>query len=176
MYRSSRGRVYTWKHRQPSSVIGDPNRVTRQACILARILESYIRQVEHLDLFVRSVHTCRLRETEEETQEKRKMEGRKKKRNKSDPKYQEEKKRCSMMYFPSTHYRNGRCSTLLEEDRQTGRAGNKKTVDPNAGEPIRSSRVHANTSEGTWKTSHCPSPGEKITESDKGKGKTDMGS
>lgn len=55
--------MYTWKHRQPSSVIGDPNRVTRQACILARILESYIRQVEHLDLFVRSVHTCRLRET-----------------------------------------------------------------------------------------------------------------
>lgn len=120
MYRSSRGRVCTWKHRQPSSVIGDPNRVTRQACILARILESYIRQVEHLDLFVRSVHTCRLRETEEETQEKRKMEmleveGRKKKRNKSDPKYQEEKKRCSMLYFPSTHYRNGRCSTLLEK-------------------------------------------------------------
>ncbi len=84
--------MYTWKHRQPSSVIGDPNRVTRQARILARILESYIRQVEHLDLFVRSVHTCRLRETKEETQEKRKMEGRykngwkkEKKRNKSDP-------------------------------------------------------------------------------------------
>lgn len=71
--------MYTWKHRQPSSVIGDPNRVTRQACILARILESYIRQVEHLDLFVCSVHTCRLRETagEEEDGDDRKGDTRK---------------------------------------------------------------------------------------------------
>lgn len=63
---------------------------------------------------------------------------------------------------------------FVREDHQTGRAGKKIAI--NAGEPIRSSRVHANTSEETWKTSHCLSPREKIKESDKGKGKTDMGS
>lgn len=57
--------VYTWKNRQPSSVKGDPNRVTRQARIFTSVLESNVGQEEDLDLFIRGVYTCRLREAKE---------------------------------------------------------------------------------------------------------------
>lgn len=54
--------VYTWKHRQPSSVIGEPNRITRQACILPSIFKCYIGQVENFYLLICSVNTCGLGE------------------------------------------------------------------------------------------------------------------
>lgn len=52
--------IYTWKHRQPSSVIGDPNRITRQARILPSIFKSYIGQVENFYLLICGVNTCGL--------------------------------------------------------------------------------------------------------------------
>lgn len=57
--------VYTWKHRQPSSVIGDPNRITRQASILPSIFKCYIGQVENFYLLICGVNTCSLEEEEE---------------------------------------------------------------------------------------------------------------
>ena len=62
-------RVYTWKHRQPSSVIGDPNRITSQARILPSILQSYIGQEEDFNLLIRGVNTCGLGEGEEDEEE-----------------------------------------------------------------------------------------------------------
>lgn len=44
---------------------GDPNRVTRQARIFTSVLESNVGQEEDLDLFIRGVYTCRLREAKE---------------------------------------------------------------------------------------------------------------
>lgn len=52
--------ISTWKHRQPSSVKGDPNRITRQARILPSIFKSNIGQVENLYLLICSVNTCGL--------------------------------------------------------------------------------------------------------------------
>lgn len=52
--------VYTWKHRQPSSVKGDPNRITRQARILPSIFKCYIGQVENFYLLICGVNTCGL--------------------------------------------------------------------------------------------------------------------
>lgn len=49
--------VYTWKHRQPSSVIGDPNRITRQARILPSIFKCNIGQVENFYLLICGVNT-----------------------------------------------------------------------------------------------------------------------
>lgn len=52
--------ISTWKHRQPSSVIGDPNRITRQARILPSIFKSNIGQVENLYLLICGINTCGL--------------------------------------------------------------------------------------------------------------------
>lgn len=52
--------VYTWKHRQHSSVIGEPNRITRQARILPSIFKCYIGQVENFYLLICGVNTCSL--------------------------------------------------------------------------------------------------------------------
>lgn len=57
--------VYTWKNRQPSRVKVDPNRVTRQTRIFTSVIESNVGQEEDLNLFIRGVYTCRLREGEE---------------------------------------------------------------------------------------------------------------
>lgn len=42
-------------------MIGDPNRITRQARILPSIFKSYIGQVENLYLLICGVNTCGLR-------------------------------------------------------------------------------------------------------------------
>lgn len=52
--------ISTWKHRQPSSVIGDPNRITRQARILPTIFKSNIGQVENFYLLICGINTCGL--------------------------------------------------------------------------------------------------------------------
>lgn len=72
--------VYTWKHRQPSSVIGDPNRISRQARILPSILVSDIGEVEDFNLLVRGVNTCGLggiggRVEDDEKEERKRKEG-----------------------------------------------------------------------------------------------------
>lgn len=63
--------MYTWKNRQPSRVIGDPNRVTRQARIFTSVTESNVGQEEDLNLFIRGVYTRRLREGEERGRKER---------------------------------------------------------------------------------------------------------
>lgn len=63
--------VYTWKHRQPSSVIGDPNRITRQARILPSIFKCYIGQVENFYLLICGVNTCGLGEMENRKEEEK---------------------------------------------------------------------------------------------------------
>lgn len=73
--------VYTWKHRQPSSVIGDPNRITRQARILPSIFKCYIGQVENFYLLICGVNTCSLEEEEEKREgESRRVKERKRKK------------------------------------------------------------------------------------------------
>lgn len=62
--------LYTWKHRQSSSVIGDPNRITRQARVLPSILKCYIGQVENFYLLICGVNTGCLREEEQEEEER----------------------------------------------------------------------------------------------------------
>lgn len=65
--------VYTWKHRQPSSVIGDPNRITRQARILPSIFKCYIGQVENFYLLICGVNTCSLEEEEKRRRKRGKV-------------------------------------------------------------------------------------------------------
>lgn len=72
--------VYTWKHRQPSSVIGDPNRITRQARILPSIFKCYIGQVENFYLLICGVNTCGLEEEEKKRRKRGKVKAEESKR------------------------------------------------------------------------------------------------
>lgn len=84
--------IYTWKHRQPSSVIGDPNRITRQARILPSIFKSYIGQVENFYLLICGVNTCGLGRGRRRRKKRNKGGGGKEEGRNGDEKSQRKKK------------------------------------------------------------------------------------